>query len=50
MTKYDIKVKELTVLERISPGDLERSIKEVEMIVWLGGGNMKDVSIVLNKE
>lgn len=48
MTTYDIKVKDLTVMERVTPEKLAESMKQVELIVWLKGGDMEDVEYSIN--
>jgi hypothetical protein len=48
MTTYDIKVKDITVMERVTPEQLSQSMKEVELIVWLKGGDIEDVEYSIN--
>ena len=50
MTTYDIKVKDLTVMERVTPEELAQSMKEVEIIVWLKGGKKEDVQYIINTQ
>lgn len=48
MTTYDIKVKGVTVMERVTPEQLTQSMKDAQMIVWLRGGKIEDVEYVIN--
>lgn len=48
MNTYNIEVKGITVLERVSPVDLDKSLLEVRGLVWTSGGSDEDIKVVLN--
>jgi len=50
MNTYNIEVKGITLQERISPEDLDKTLMQVRGLVWTSGGSNEDIKVVLNSE
>lgn len=50
MTTYDIEVNGITIVERVTPEHLEKTLNQVRGLVWTSGGKNEDIKIVLNKD
>ena len=49
MNTYNISVRGVNVIEKISQEDLQESLKLIRGLVWTSGGNDKDIEVTLNK-
>jgi hypothetical protein len=49
MNTYNIEVNGITIVEKITPEDLEGTLNQVRGLVWTSGGNNEDIRVVLNK-
>lgn len=48
MTTYNIEVNGVTIVEKVNPEDLERTLNQVRGLVWTSGGNNEDIKVILN--
>ncbi len=50
MNTYNIQVKGVTVLERVSTDNLDENLKLIRGLVWTSGGNDSDIDVSLNND
>lgn len=50
MNTYDIAVRGVSILQKVSHEDLQNSLKEIRGLVWLNGGGNEDITVSLNND
>lgn len=49
MNTYKVEYKGITIIERVLPEDLEKTLNQVRGLVWLSGKEDGEIQVSLNK-